>query len=124
MLPALWPFFGFRIREYWMSHHRSRRLRKKLHIDEFQELGFEVAFRLRDGLSADEMGAFWDAFIGDAIEGNGLLYGGSTRGMACLRKRGSANEQHREAVRSWLAGRSEVSETEVGPLIDVWYPAA
>jgi uncharacterized protein YggL (DUF469 family) len=59
-----------------MSHHRSRRLRKKLHIDEFQELGFEVAFRLRDGLSADEMGAFWDAFIGDAIEGNGLLYGG------------------------------------------------
>ncbi len=52
-----------------MSHHRSRRLRKKLHIDEFQELGFEVAFRLRDGLSADEMGAFWDAFIGDAIEG-------------------------------------------------------
>ena len=52
---------------------------------------------------------------------NGLLYGGSTDGMACLRKRGSAEESHREAVRAWLAARPEVSEANVGPLIDVWY---
>ncbi len=104
-----------------MSRNRSRRLRKKLHVDEFQEMGFEVTFRLNAGLSAEQMGVFWDAFIGDAIEANGLLYGGSTDGMACLRKRGSAEESHREAVRAWLAARPEVSEATVGPLIDVWY---
>lgn len=104
-----------------MSRHRSRRLRKKLHVDEFQELGFEVMFRLNAGLTTEQMGAFWDAFIGDAIEGNGLIYGGSTDGMACLRTRGSADESHREAVRAWLASRPEVSEAGVGPLIDVWH---
>lgn len=104
-----------------MSRHRSRRLRKKLHVGEFQELGFEVMFRLNAGLTTEQMGAFWDAFIGDAIEGNGLIYGGSTDGMACLRTRGSADESHREAVRAWLASRPEVSEAGVGPLIDVWH---
>lgn len=29
-----------------MAKNRSRRLRKKMHIDEFQELGFSVAWRL------------------------------------------------------------------------------
>lgn len=28
-----------------MAKNRSRRLRKKMHIDEFQELGFSVAWR-------------------------------------------------------------------------------
>lgn len=32
-----------------MAKNRSRRLRKKMHIDEFQELGFSVAWRFRKG---------------------------------------------------------------------------
>ena len=29
-----------------MAKNRSRRLRKKMHIDEFQELGFSVAWQI------------------------------------------------------------------------------
>ncbi len=32
-----------------MAKNRSRRLRKKMHIDEFQELGFSVACVSRKG---------------------------------------------------------------------------
>ena len=32
-----------------MAKNRSRRLRKKMHIDEFQELGFSVAWRFPEG---------------------------------------------------------------------------
>lgn len=32
-----------------MAKNRSRRLRKKMHIDEFQELGFSVAWRFPKG---------------------------------------------------------------------------
>ncbi|WP_072432894.1 50S ribosome-binding protein YggL [Azotobacter vinelandii] len=35
---------------------RSRRLRKKLHVGEFQQFGFDVEFRLSSGLSD----RFWD----------------------------------------------------------------
>ena len=34
-----------------MATQRSRRLRKKMHIDEFQELGFSVGFTFPEGLS-------------------------------------------------------------------------
>ena len=34
-----------------MAKNRSRRLRKKMHIDEFQELGFSVAWRFPEGTS-------------------------------------------------------------------------
>ncbi|MGP0939308.1 50S ribosome-binding protein YggL, partial [Serratia sp. CY74664] len=36
-----------------MAKNRSRRLRKKLHIEEFQELGFSVAWRLAEGTSVE-----------------------------------------------------------------------
>ncbi len=35
-----------------MAKNRSRRLRKKMHIDEFQELGFSVAWRFPEGTTA------------------------------------------------------------------------
>ena len=34
-----------------MAKNHSRRLRKKMHIDEFKELGFSVAWRLPEGTS-------------------------------------------------------------------------
>lgn len=32
-----------------MAKNRSRRLRKKMHIEEFQEVGFSVAWRFPEG---------------------------------------------------------------------------
>ncbi|STR43865.1 tRNA (guanine46-N7-)-methyltransferase [Klebsiella michiganensis] len=38
-----------------MATNRSRRLRKKMHIDEFQEVGFSVAWRFADGTSEEQI---------------------------------------------------------------------
>jgi uncharacterized protein len=102
---------------------RSRRLRKKLRTGEFRELGFELALQLDRDLAASADDAFWDAFIVECIEGLGLSYGGSTTGYITRAGRGSASAEDREAVRTWLAHRTELAGFELGPLDDVWYPA-
>ncbi len=55
---------------------RSRRLRKKLCVDEFQELGCELTLTYREGLDSEAVNACFRAFLAEAIEGNGLGYVG------------------------------------------------
>lgn len=106
-----------------MATTRSRRLRKKLCVDEFQELGFELNLDLKDDLSVEEIDSFLDQFILEALQANGLDYvGGEDFGLVCLAERGSVSEEQRAAVESWLKGRSELSKVEVSPLVDAWYP--
>lgn len=106
-----------------MATNRSRRLRKKLCVDEFQELGFEVNLTYRDGLDAKAVDAFLETFLADAIEANGLGYvGGEDYGFVCLASRGSVTEEQRGQVEAWLKGRDELAESAVSPLMDVWYP--
>jgi uncharacterized protein YggL (DUF469 family) len=105
-----------------MAKHRSRRVRKKLRVGEFQQFGFDVSFRLRDTLREDELVRFWDAFILDAIERNRLAFGGGTDGFVCAWGRGSLNDSHRELLRGWLTARPEVLSSQVGPLVDAWHP--
>ena len=104
-----------------MAKRRTRRLRKRLRVGEFQQLGFDVSFELRGGLEEDQLTRFWDAFILEAIERNGLAFGGGTNGFVCAWGRGSATESHREVVRSWLSSRPEVESAQAGPLIDAWH---
>lgn len=106
-----------------MATNRSRRLRKKLCVDEFQELGCELTMSFREGLSEADLDTFAEQFLRDAIEGNGLGYVGSEDyGFVCLAKRGSVNAEQRTQLESWLKGRSELSEFNLSPLMDVWYP--
>ena len=104
---------------------RSRRLRKKLHAGEFQQMGFDVQFVFRQGLNDDQNDQFWDSFIADAIEANGLTYGGSNSGFVVPAGRVSATESHRLIVQSWLLSRPGLETVEVGQLEDAWhsYPA-
>ncbi|MFV2503474.1 50S ribosome-binding protein YggL, partial [Escherichia coli] len=46
-----------------MAKNRSRRLRKKMHIDEFQELGFSVAWRFPEGTSEDVTSRFFLGYL-------------------------------------------------------------
>ena len=46
-----------------MAKNRSRRLRKKMHIDEFQELGFSVAWRFPEGTSEEQIDKTVDALL-------------------------------------------------------------
>jgi uncharacterized protein YggL (DUF469 family) len=104
-----------------MPRHRTRRLRKKLRVGEFTQLGFEVSFSLRNGLTEDDRDRFWDAFILELIEPNGLAYGGGTNGFVSGWGRESASEPQRELVRRWLAARPEVVSAEAGSLVDAWH---
>ena len=106
-----------------MATNRSQRLRKKLCVDEFQELGFELNLDFKEDLSEEAIDAFLEAFIKEAMEANGLGYvGGDDYGLVCLQKRGSVTEAQRAAVEAWLKGRTELTSVEVSPLLDVWYP--
>ncbi|GIZ13903.1 YggL family protein [Pseudomonas sp. NCCP-436] len=106
-----------------MATNRSRRLRKKLCVDEFQELGFELTLNFKPDLSDAVLDDFVDQFLDQAIAGNGLDYvGGEDYGLVCLAKRGSVSEEQRAAVDAWLKGRDELESFEISPLLDVWYP--
>jgi hypothetical protein len=107
-----------------MSKNRSKRLRKKLHTGEFQELGFEISFSLPENLDSEAQDHFVDQFLAEAIESNGLLFGGGlgkdSEGFATLDKRRSATEEHRVRVRSWLAANPLVAGIHIGELVDAW----
>jgi uncharacterized protein YggL (DUF469 family) len=105
----------------------KKRLRKKLHVGEFQELGFEVCFRVADNLSHDAFHTVVDVLISEAIEAHGLVCGGGGKNpewtvFVTREGRGSGTEEHRQAIATWLAARPEVSTVQIGPLVDAWYP--
>lgn len=104
---------------------RSRRLRKKLRLGEFQQLGFEVSITLKPNLGVDDLERFLDEFILDAIEKHDLAFGGGTDGgFITTWKRGSASKAHRNIIENWLSQRQEVVSVMLGPLVDAWYPEA
>lgn len=106
-----------------MATNRSRRLRKKLCVDEFQELGFELNLEFKEDVDDEAVDAFLDDFLTEAMDANGLDYvGGEDFGLVCKAERGSVTEEQRAVVEAWLKGRSEVTKVEVSPLLDAWYP--
>ena len=98
----------------------KKRLRKKKRLGDFREYGFEVAFRMRPQSDSDTV---FDAFIREAIEANGLLFGGSPDGgfVTSQVRRASATEADREAVGNWLQRRAEVFDIHVCELRDAWH---
>lgn len=107
-----------------MAVNRSRRLRKKMHIDEFQELGFSVGWRFANGSSEAYMDETVDAFINEVIEPNGLAFDGSGylvwEGIICTQQIGKCTEQHQVLVRQWLEAR-ELQDVKLSDLFDVWW---
>lgn len=107
-----------------MAQARSRRLRKKLHLDEFQEFGFTVEFSFKEGTPIEEIDTTIDAFINEVIEPNGLAFDGSGylnwEGIICLQKIGKCTEEHREIVGKWLEQHG-LTEVKTSELFDVWW---
>jgi uncharacterized protein YggL (DUF469 family) len=111
-----------------MSTQHNRRQRKKLRLGEFQELGFEAAAKFARELEADHRAALLDAFL-EFIEANGMLAAASTSDtfdayLISGAPHGSATEDDRQIVQTWLAGRPDLIEVRVGELSDAWYPPA
>ncbi|WP_447747958.1 YggL 50S ribosome-binding family protein [Pseudomonas nicosulfuronedens] len=106
-----------------MATHRSRRLRKKLCVDEFQELGFELSFQYKEGQGDEAIAAFMKRFAANAVEPNDLVYSGCDEyGFICLARRGSVSAQQRELIDEWLRQQQELAGFNLGPLMDAWYP--
>ena len=103
----------------------KKRLRKKLRLGEFSELGFELRLRLREGLSESDAETAIDDFIREAIESRELAVGGGygevwnffvTRMMP-----GSVDAEERAAVLAWLQGDDRFTDVAASPLLDAWY---
>ena len=82
---------------------------------------FELVLRLTPGLDAGGRGALQDA-LAATVASHGLSTAGG--GDAVLRYRitrdgGQAIDADREVLRAWAAGRPEVAEVAVGPLVDL-----
>lgn len=73
-----------------MAKNRSRRLRKKMHIDEFQELGFSVAWRFPEGTTEEQIDQTVNDLIEEVIEPNKLAFDGSGylswEGLICMQE--------------------------------------
>jgi hypothetical protein len=106
------------------AKNRSRRIRKKLRVDEFQELGFDVAWKLKDDITGDEIDTFIDNFFTQVIEPNNLGFGGEGdtlwHGLICTQTLGKCTDEDRAAVEKWLTenGATAVSVSE---LYDIWW---
>lgn len=101
----------------------KKRLRKKLHRGEFAEFGFHVIIHL--AILDDEGDRFVFPFV-DMIESIGLgCNGGGSNPLKYFitSRKGSAKEEDRERVRSWLTNQPSeiVTSFEVKELKNAWY---
>lgn len=103
------------------NKRRSRRLRKKLFVGEFIELGFEFEADLATPLSPEAEGELIGRFVAEVVEPRSLDLGGwITSGFIAHSSRGSASDDDREAIRAWLAAQPEISAVRISPLMDAW----
>jgi len=102
--------------QHRQRYHRKRRIRKKWHIVEFTEYGFEVSGidRVSDA-SLDNVIDFAES------RRYGFGGGGDTNGFSffvtSLDNR-SLTDDDREEVRRWFNDR--MFDVVIGPLVDVW----
>lgn len=106
--------------------HSSKRVRKKLRRGEFKELGFRLSVTFSSELTKEERNSLLNDFIQQAIEANGLVFGGGGAGntwdgfVTLDAPRGSTSEAQREKVIEWLSGNPRILEYDVSPLCDAW----
>jgi uncharacterized protein YggL (DUF469 family) len=105
----------------------KKRLRKKKRIGEFKEFGFKAGFRFSNHITKKARNNLLNRFIEEAIEKNGLQFGGGGGGsewdgfVAINKSRGSTLETHRQAVENWFIHEAEIQEYYVTTMIDAWY---
>lgn len=106
-----------------MAKH-NRRLRKKLHLGEFQELGFSVNWAFAEGTSKEKINEVVDRFIKDGVEANGLLFEGygllNWEGIICLREIGHCTAEHQQMISKWLE-KEGLQDIKISEIYDIWW---
>ncbi|AWH89331.1 YggL family protein [Limnobaculum parvum] len=107
-----------------MAHQRSRRLRKKMRIDEFQEIGFLINWAFPEGTAIEKIDATIDNFINEVFEAHDLSFegGGYLKwdGLVCQQKIGKCTEEHRGIVTNWLEDKGML-DVKASELMDINY---
>lgn len=109
-----------------LNKPRKRRLRKKLRVGEFQELGFMIEFHLKPDLkvTVDEALDSWIEFVesqGWAFGGGGDLVNKKIEGFVAKDGRGSLTEADRLSAEKWLSDKEWADDFHVGQLKDAWH---
>lgn len=106
----------------------NRRQRKKLHVGEFQELGFQIGLAFQHPLDDAALDAFYaQAFA--FLDAQGLYVGGlggrlplaDTVGFIAARQ-GSVTDAQRAATVAWFQAQPQVSRVQVSDWVDAWHP--
>jgi len=104
---------------------RTRRLRKKLGVGEFQALGFAVSFRFdSQGYNLDQALDHWVEFV----ESQGWGFGGGggegsdiLSGYLASFEWGALGEADRERARQWLENQPGFACIQCAELSDAWH---
>lgn len=104
---------------------RSRRLRKKLKVVEFQELGFMVNLSFDPHqLELEQVIDHWLLFVesqGWSFGGGGSLTGSTLSGYLVQFEQGSMTAADRQTVSDWLTGQPWNTAFHCGVLTDAWH---
>ena len=103
----------------------KKRLRKKLYLDEFAVKGFEFSVSLAS-FNDDQFDSFFDALAEFIHSKNLEITGGGTQDkfnayVASGDRYGSATDEDRTAVETWLNEQDGVSDVAVEALSDANY---
>ncbi len=105
--------------------NRSKRLRKKLYLEEFAVMGFEFACKI-DLQEESEFDVLFDG-LAELIDSRNLLVsgGGNEDGfegyVIANQRYNSTTDEDRKTVESWLNAQSSISDVEVDELSDAHY---
>ncbi|MDO7876870.1 50S ribosome-binding protein YggL [Hymenobacter sp. ASUV-10] len=105
----------------------KKRLRKKLHLGEFQEMCFAVRLTFASPEESTEGDAFWYKPV-TAVEANNLLILGMADDFCIMTDFykmpdglwKTATENDRHFMKDWLERQPEVQSFTVGPLANAW----
>jgi uncharacterized protein YggL (DUF469 family) len=105
---------------------RTRRLRKKLRVGEFRELGLQIAIQLDPdaGIGFDDALDSWIDFVESqdwAFGGGGSDAEGQISGFATRFGKGTLTEEDRSSAKAWLDACAWVKTFRVSDLMDAWH---
>jgi uncharacterized protein YggL (DUF469 family) len=102
----------------------KKRLRKKLFLKKFQQLGFRFSFDFVGSTSeAQEWEFVLDLMAYEDDNAVSAAGGRNTFYVYPAPKRGSVTLSQRHNLINWLKQRTDITNVEVKPLTDAWYPA-
>ncbi len=104
----------------------KKRMRKKLFLNEYKSLGFELIIEVKKGTENDKIIDLLDDFI-DFLDERDLSINArdnelnSAMLITSSLKYGSASNEDINACESWLKNKEIVKQIKIGNLIDSWY---